>query len=237
MGRRARGLRTGSPIASTLLKHWAAQYQSRGDELRRGLVFADGLGRSIDAETVLLGVAEGTGVVSWDPPPSGSYFNSRMSAGTGRIVHIVQQSAFFTTRHADAAAQLCLLAAAAGTCLGIALLWLFVHGALPMTSAAVANTASALLAFGVGGEFLAVALSFCRLRDAAREIVRACGALLRTSPIDASHLSSVTGAYESAIGQAPPIPGFLYRLQRPRLEEAWRRVELEPSCAPSSAER
>ncbi|HEX4334358.1 MAG TPA: hypothetical protein VH062_00515 [Polyangiaceae bacterium] len=210
------------PIASTLLKHWATRYQARGDDLRRSLVLADGLGRTVDAEPILIGAAEGTEVASWDPAPIGSYFNSPMPAGPGRVVHIVQQSAFFSTRHAAAAALLCFLFAGTSTSLGVALLWLFVHAALAMTSATVASAASALLAFGVGGEFLAVGLSFWRLQDAARATVRACGSLLRTSTIDQSQLLAVTGGYDSAIGQAPPVPGFLYRIQRRRLEKAWR---------------
>jgi hypothetical protein len=211
------------PALSAVLKHSAAAHHSRGEELRRLLVFVDGWGRQTDRETILVAVAHGTSMGSWDPPPSGSYYDSIKARGPARVVHIVQQSAFFTTSHATCAAMLCVAATVVAGTIGFGLLWVVANGLFdPEYAPKAVHAASALLAFAVSSEFLNLWSCFQRLARAAQDTLSKCESLSRTSTLDASDIALLTGSYDAAIGQSPPIPGLIYRAQRQRLDTAWK---------------
>jgi hypothetical protein len=214
------------PVVTAVARAHGTMRHSRGEELRRALVRSDGWGKQVDSHALLLCVADGSRVASWDSPPIGSYFSSPYRPGPRRAAHIVEQSAFFTVRHAATLTVICGTVVVAGFGMGVALLWLLAHGLFAVDlKPAIAQAAGALLAFSASSEFLGVGIAFARLRSTARRTLEECSTLARQARPDKEQVAFVIGSYDVGLAQSPPIPGILYRVERRRLEEAWQEHE------------
>jgi hypothetical protein len=207
------------PMLTTVARSRASAYQERGEQIRKAFLLADGWGRKVDLGLVLVRFAHATSLPSWDTPPIGAYFNSKKPPGPQRVIHILQQSAFFTARHAGTAFWLATLAALATGTVGGGLIWVAAQGVTPFAHAT--DVGAALLAFAAGGEFLSIGLAYHRLSTVAGCTVSSCEALARNESPEPADLALALSAYDCAVAQAPPIPSLLYFIERDRLERAW----------------
>jgi hypothetical protein len=217
-----------APLVCALLRKFAGDHYGRAEERRRALVRVDGWGQSLDPAESLLLSSETTGTPSWDPSPIASYYSSPRAAGDARVAHIVEQAAFFTARHARAAAAVCWLVVLAGVGIAVTVMWFATRtGGLDARNAG--DAAAALLAFAAAGDFIVLALSYSELAATARATVGACGRLLRSTPVKSPELAAVVGTYDAVLAKSPPIPGVIYRLHRQRLEAEWHEFEVQPA--------
>jgi hypothetical protein len=211
------------PVLTALARSRAGAYQGRGEEVRKALLLADGWGHKVDLGLVLVRIAQSSLLPGWDTPPLGSYFNSTRPPGPRRVLHILQQSAFFTARHASTAFWLCAVAASVVGGGGMFMIWAAAQGETPFAHAT--DVGAALLAFAVGGEVLSVGLAFRRLAAVASSTVISCEALARETDPTPADLTLALSAYDCAVAQAPPIPSSIYLVERARLERAWARYK------------
>jgi hypothetical protein len=207
------------PMFTAIVRSRASAYQERGEQIRKALLLADGWGRRVDLGLVLVRFAQATLLPGWDTPPIGTYFNSKKPPGPQRVIHILQQSAFFTARHAGTAFWLATLVALATGSVGGGMIWVAAQGATPFAHAT--DVGAALLAFAAGGEFLSIGLAYHRLSTVAGCTVSCCETLARSENPEPADLALALSAYDCAVAQAPPIPSSLYLLERVRLERAW----------------
>jgi hypothetical protein len=185
-----------SPALTAWLRARAGTYHGRGEEVRRALLQRDGWGRKIDLSLVLVRVAMATKLPGWDSPPLGSYYNSTRPPGAKRVVQHLQQSAFFTTRHAETMCWVCGVVAVLVGFGGAAVIWISANGLQPFAHAT--DIGAALVAFAVGGDVLTVALSF-QLYNLTR---RANGDCVRCRSAYASRSWSETREYADSAEEA-----------------------------------
>jgi len=209
------------PLACAGLKKYAGDRYSKGEANRRLLLLIDGWDRTFSPSESLMLAADTTALPSWDPPPAGGYYTSPRVPGAARAAHLVEESAFYSVKHATTAATLCWAAVLSGAIVGVTLLWLAANGLFSPAAPQIAQAAGALLAFGATSELAQMALAYGELSAAARRTVEACGPLARQATPDPVEVAYVIGAYDCALAKCPPIPGIIYRHQRGALRSAW----------------
>lgn len=218
-----------APIIGFVLKQAAARYYSFGERVRRLLYLQDGLGRQPSPAEMLEVAESATSVPGLDPQPLDSEFTSELPKGTQRLAHIIQEASFYTRALARSASWFYGTLAVAGLAATVVGLLLLVQHSAPALGGAAdpakawVKAASMLLVFFATGTFSERAASFHSLSVSAKFVFDKCELLRKRSDVPESDVLLAMGTYDAALGKAQPLPGWIYRLRRGRLHEAWKK--------------
>lgn len=210
------------PTLSVVLKKYAGDRYSKGEEIRRLRASNDGWGMPLESHDHLLLAADATTIPSWDPAPIGTYYNSKKAPGSPRAAHNAQQSAFFTRYLARTAEKLCFAVVAVSVVIAIILVIFVLNGVGAVeTTKQMTQVAGSLLSFSVSSEFLQLALGYRELSATCQDTVKECGKLAKEKRPSAPSVYRALGDYDCALAKAPPIPGIIYKIRRKRLQNQW----------------
>lgn len=215
-----------TPVATTLLKRYAGQRFGHGERLRRALAEQDGLGVAIPLEELLGAAANSPLLASLDPDPIGGYYTSPLDPGPRRWASITAQASLFTTAHAGAARALCVAAAGGGLAVGVLLLLrlALADGIRPEDRMRFVQVVASVMMVGFTTEFMRLGFLFHDLRTAAQRAVESCCRLAERADATDAEVRRAVAAYDMALAKTGvPLPGWIYRLQRRRLDSVWKR--------------
>lgn len=217
-----------APIIGFVLKQAASRYYSFGERVRRLLYLQDGLGRQPSPADLLELAESATSVPSLDPQPLDSEFTSELPKGPQRLAHITQEASFYTRAVARSASWFYGTLAVAGLAVTVVGLLLLVQGAPALggvadPAKAWVKAASMLLVFFATGTFAERAASFHSLSGSAKSVFDKCELLRKAVGVPESDVLLAMGAYDAALAKAQPLPGWIYRIRRGRLHEAWKK--------------
>lgn len=231
-----------APFLNFALKDRSRFHYGFGERARRAQLLEDGLGRR-PSDLELLDLADNAAALpTLEPLPLESEFTSELPKGSRRLAHITQEAAYYSKSQATFAARMYFVFTVLGALGTVIFLWLLVQypvaqiGGASVTGQNWAKAAATLLIFFVTGSFAEKWRAFESLAKAAAATVERCDGL-RRSPSEPSELDVVlaVASYDSALGRAPALPTFIYRLKRKRLHEAWKTVSNVPLAASSAA--
>lgn len=218
-----------APIVNFALRERSRHHYGFGERARRAQRLEDGLGRPA-SRADLLDFADNQALLpSLDPSPLESEFTSTLDKGPQRLAHVTQEAAYYSRSEATFAARMYFALTLLGLLATFGALLLLVQrpsGELAGISGpgtAWAKAAATLLVFFATGTFAERWRAFESLAKAAGATFDRCEALTRSNPSELDVVLAITG-YDLALGRAPPLPSFIYRLKRPALHEAWKSV-------------
>lgn len=199
-----------------------ALYQT-AESLRRCRLLADGLGEEPHPADMARMRANASNRPSADPPPIGAYYTSTQTRGWLRVLHNVQESAFYTEKLAEVTAWWCVGGVVVVTLLALALLLVALNSEGPLAArSAVGNLVSGTLAAIIGGTLADLARAYFALAKSAEESFTTTRNLIDRKDLDLRDALRAVDAYNVALVGVPPIPGFVYRQQQARLDALWR---------------
>jgi len=208
----------------TFAVRWRAEalYQT-AEGLRRAQLISDGLGEAGDPAELARLRASASDRVSDEPPPIGPYYSSERAKGWQRVIHNVQESAFYTEALARRSALLCALAVVAILATAIVVLVC----AASMTSTAdvagvLGQVAIAAVAATTGGTLADLARAYFALSRGAAAACDRARALLNGGDLTIRYALEAADAYNAALVGVPPIPAFVYRSLQARLDVLWK---------------
>lgn len=200
-----------APVASVVLREWAAVSMDRGDKIRQLVLLADSLGKPIPAN-------EQAKVRRWVPGESLSpapyvhpYYSSPLPSGPARLADNIAESAFFTEHIAEQVAR--SLAWGGLIVVGLLLAIFYVAGTATAASHALASIArggAVAVAFLVSGDYAVLLWRFVRLKSAAQQAYQSAASLRESSDVQLDGVIPVAQDYDSARMQAPPLPRWLH---------------------------
>lgn len=199
-----------------------ALYQT-AEGLRRAKLLADGLGETTDPAELARIRASASQRASGDPAPLGAYYTSERGKGWHRVLHNVQESAFYTEAIARCTAWICAIAVAAGLVLAIVALFVAVN--LPddaMASRVMGNVVMGGVASIISGTLADLARAYFALSRAATECFDRSRPLLTLPQIPLRDALRTMDSYDAALANAPPLPGLVYRPMQKRLDTLWK---------------
>jgi hypothetical protein len=202
---------------------WRADtHHQTAEALRRTLLLADGLGeQSHPTELARLRVDAAAGVSS-DPVPIGRYYTSHRARGWTRVLHNVQESAFYTEALARKTAHLCTAVVACGLLFALLIFLVAVNIPEPAsTSRMIGNMVTAGVTSVIGSAFADLARAYFALARAASACLDRTRTLLDRSDLPERDVLSTVNTYDTALGNSPPIPGYMYRSMQARLDALW----------------
>ncbi|HYO76646.1 MAG TPA: hypothetical protein VE010_09295 [Thermoanaerobaculia bacterium] len=194
---------------------------SLAEEGRRRAVLADALATPPDALAIRnlqarFSVAARSLAPQLEDP---DYYASTSPPGRARLREHLQESAFWSRELYGAAAKVAYVGAAALFVLVVGALLLVVAAESPAISLLVARLGVLFLSFLVGSDIVTQGLAWT---DASRKSDAVHGRLHAETLKDDGAALAVFGDYCVATATTPPIPTFVYRLHKNRIEEAWR---------------
>ena len=215
---------------AVVLRFAADSYYERGERTRRLAFWQDSVGRVANTNELLLTLALKPRAKPAEPAPIGAYFGSSAERGVRRLLDNLHESAFYTHRVAVCARNAYSAVCVLGLLSAVILLRATVEEAIRHPGADgrglvfLGRLATEVIGFFAAGSFLELALSYHQLARSAERTFERCGLLRDQGSVDEAILSREVSDYDCALGKARPLPTWAYRLQRQRLEEAWRKV-------------
>lgn len=215
------------PLALSMLRSSADGHFRIAEALRRALRLAKGLGLSPTPSQRAELAASATARVGGEPTPLGDYYSSARSEGPDRLAHLVQEETFYSKDLAAISSSIAWV----GVVVMIAAAFTIMYGALHLAAtglldgqlhAHLANASLAVVGLGVSGTLIELARSYSGLADAAKVAYEQAKALADRRDARLVDLLPVIAAYDCTLAASPPIPTLIYRLNRARLDAAWR---------------
>lgn len=218
-----------APFLNFALKDRSRFHYGHGERARRAQLLDDGLGRR-PSDVEMLDLADNAALLpALDPTPLESEFTSGLPKGAPRLAHITQEAAYYSKSLATFAARMYFGLTLAGLFVTVIGLWFLVQypvlqvRALTVTGQSWAKAAATLLVFFVAGSFAEKWRSFDSLAKTAASTLDRCDALRKATPSELDVVLAIA-SYDAALGRAPAIPTFIYRLNRDRLHNAWKKL-------------
>lgn len=215
----------GIQIAVFILRILADQHYGNGEQIRRLVMMEDGLGvapTSLDIATIQERISH---LLNKEAPHTTPYYASELDKGDARLLETIEESGFFTSGLARRAWKFFAGVAVLGILISALVIALFFFVDHSTTVARVGATfVLASMTFWAAGDFALIAYRFFNLHRDVLEIIRHCNrALSANNPKDMhSEAISEFSGYNVALAQAAtPIPNWLYRRYRDRLNSAW----------------
>lgn len=209
---------------STFAVRWrAGALCQTAESLRRCRLLADGLGEEPHPADMAWMRVSASNRPSADPAPIGAYYTSTRGVGWSRVLHNIQESAFYTKKLAEVTAWWCVggTIMVALLCLVLLLVALNSNGSLAARSA-IGNLVSGTLAAIIGGTLADLARAYFTLSKYAEESFTCTSNLVYRKGLDLRDALRAVDAYNVALVGVPPIPGFVYRQWQVRLDELWK---------------
>lgn len=225
------------PLATGVLKTRQSAHFLLAERIRRLVTLRDGLGIQIAARDLTEIEADATSMPALElggRDPSVQYFNSPLAVGPGRLAHIIQESAFFTSRLASVTAGVYGAMVGVGVVGAITVTWfgiLAVGGSPVLPSVMkllgsgenVAKLAAGLAVFFCSGVLVTLRSEYATLGQSAQRVFEKADALRQEASPDPVEVVLLFSEYNAAVQRSPPIPGTVYAVMRGRLSVAWER--------------
>lgn len=232
------------PLAMFLLRRWAGERYRVAERIRRLELLHEGLGRAPSRMDLAMLSVDAPTMPIIERAPLLPYFTSDAPEGCQRLLHIVQQSAFFTRRIAALSARYCWIGVGLGVVVTVALLLMAIRDpgqaagpdAAGFDGELLSQVAATLLAFFSAGVFAEFASSFGTLGRVANDTVVLCAQHLEQPTDDPWSYYPLLSDYDSALASAPPLPALVYAVHRTRIENAWREFGAERDAAKEEPE-
>jgi|GEM_PF-2966876 len=228
------------PFSVFKLKQWADNAFRLGEKARRLELLAEGLGRVPRPDECAVLVADAPTAVILERAPILPNFSSELPVGPERLMHLLQQSAFFTRRLAGLSARYCGGLASVGIGGTVLVLYLAVQevsaGAplvFGLAGDQLARVTASLLVFFVTGVFAEFSSAFSALGHTANSVFERCQQLTKAAEGDPWRQYLVLADYDTALAAAPPIPSTVYAIHRGKIEKAWREHMTGPTVGRS----
>lgn len=225
-------------VASALLQIGVFVFKMVGEEkfdvaeqMRRLNTISDGFGTPLSS-IQLAKLLHRTGTASFPPSPaSSSYFESSSPPGPQRMLEILLESSFWTSCLAGAACKYFLWISLVG--LGVAITALVMLGLTASDQATTQVFTSAILpliAFWSASDILSMSLKFRKLNQETDKICDAVATALRSSKGNSDQFEALVllSDYNCAVVSSPPIPGWIYNIKKPLLNQLWRQRSTTP---------
>jgi hypothetical protein len=200
-----------------------ALYQT-AEGLRRVKLLADGLGETSDPAELARIRASASERASGDPAPIGAYYTSERGKGWHRVLHNVQESAFYTETIARRTAWICTIAVATGLVLAIVALFVAVNLTDDVVSRVMGNVVMGGVVSIISGTLADLARAYFALSRAATECFDRSRLLLSRAEVPLRDALRTMDSYDAALANAPPLPGLVYRSMQKRLDALWKEV-------------
>jgi len=217
------------PLFVFKLKQWGDSAFRLGEKARRLELLAEGLGRVPPPDECAVLEADAPTAPILERAPILPNFSSELPVGPERLIHLLQQSAFFTRRLAGLTARYCGALASLGVGGTVLVLYLAVQEAsagapvvFGLAGDQLARVAASLLVFFVTGVFAEFSSAYSALGHAANSVFERCQQLSKVAEGDPWRQYLVLADYDTALAAAPPIPSTVYALHRGKIERAWR---------------
>ena len=222
------------PVALSFFRQRADGHYRVAERRRRALRLNKGLGVVPSASQRAELAAASTAKRGDEPVPLGDYYSSERDLGPDRLAHLVQEETFYTRDLALRASALAL----AGVVVVMGAAILTMYGALHLVasdyvqgeaSGRLANACLAIVGLGVSGTLLDLRRSYAELADAASSAYEHVKVLADRGNCSLVELLPVLSSYDCALAASAPIPTIVYRINRARLDAAWRAAHLSQS--------
>jgi hypothetical protein len=212
-------------IAVFILRVLAGEHQGRAEKIRRMAMLQDGMDMK-PYPTSLARLREIIGDHDHNEPAFlQPYYGSDETQGPRRLLEITAECAFFTGGNARRMWKIIAVVSVAGLIIAmIAFSAAVLSGATEAVLESAAKIVLASMAFWAAGDFAALAVSFKRLTDTSEAVLSDCEHALTANTAKATLQSSLAlfCEYNCAVSQTPPIPGWVYRRFKDRMNQAWR---------------
>jgi len=195
-------------------------FADRGAMLRHVAMLQNGLGIQPDRIDVAQW-SETIGSATVIP----DYYESKASPGSRRLVEITAESAFFShviARRSAAIAAASMVIGSLAVIIGIVagVRSGFSQGAVELAT----EVGLTLLTFLVTGDLLLLFLRYLRTANNANRVLHECKHALQLILISSDAAHSVATEYQLVMASGPPMPALLYRSERIKLTEIYRKA-------------
>ncbi len=213
----------------TIAMRWrAANCYSTGECLRRALLQLDALGDDGRSAELAQLRAKAPPRNDSEPLPLGSYFTSSAPIGWQRAVQHIHESAFYTQRLAHSTGMLCAWTVVAVVALTALAVVAGLNGAMSAESVEsarrLANVGCTVVGVVAGGTFADLAHGYFSLARGAERSFELAGALRKDPRPKFRNVVELVSTYDAALAAACPLPTFIYKMRRNRLDALWKSV-------------
>ncbi len=216
------------PVLIFIFKEESLVHQEYAENIRRSLMLWDGMGTE-PSHLELAQVKIDLGIIdNSEPVFSGPYYDSKLAKGARRLADIITESVFFTKNLSGTVAKILLTIFLILFGLSIFCLYLLIFSDYAKESSVVmAKCIAVLMIYFLSGDIAYLWRRYSSLSNACRQIEKKSDELRRSELASTEAVMKIMDDYNCAVIQAPPLPGIIYQMNRNRLNEAWKSVELK----------
>lgn len=194
-----------------------------GEEIRIALTQLDGLGHSIPQLSWLI-IREKVGNFQNLPaaPTLGNYYDSKEPPGPGRLIEIIQESAFWTSTLTRKASLAYFILSVAGIALTFAVI---VYAATALNDIElirrVGIAVPTAFTFWATSDLFALALGYHKLHKSTGKISEQASALSALPSIDPTEALLLFSDYNRALACGPVIPRWIFSIKQLEIHSLW----------------
>jgi hypothetical protein len=219
---------TSAPVLAAFAKFWSSQLASRGDRCRRAALYKDSLGESLPSADRQLLALWPRHIPLEKATTSEPYYAASEPQGCVRLALNIAESAFHSR-------YLARIVAVSGFILSAGVLIATLLAAsttsyLPFDPRAFDSMQSGVSAIATVilvlllGEIALTSLSYWNLSSDCDEVFKAGSQLAAASDCTLPRVLRISEEYSIALAVNLPLPNFLYKLLRSRIEMAYKQV-------------
>jgi len=217
---------TCAPVLAAMARYRSAQLAGRGDMCRRAALYKDSLGESVPIADRQILALWPSGIPLEKVTTSEPYFAASEPQGCVRLARNIAESAFYSR-------QLSSVVGTAG---------LLICGALVVATLAAASSATyfpldprafetmqsgisaiaTVLLVLLLGEIFLMSLAYRGLASGCEQVFRAASQLAASSECTLPKVLRISEEYSIALAANLPLPNFLYKLLRTKIEDAFK---------------
>jgi len=149
------------------------------------------------------------------------YYESKLEFGPKRLVENIRESSFFTFMLSKAVSTLFSIITSVGFLFSIIGYVLIVNQTGSELISPVSRAFVLGLTFWVCGDFLSLAIKYNKTFRSAESIYGKASELLKHTELSENEALILFGEYNCVMISANPIPNWIFKLKRSRLNKAW----------------
>jgi hypothetical protein len=206
-------------------KYRSGKLFSLAEKIRRTNMLKEGLGRTPSSIEIAQLTAKLGRMDFKKSQHIGDYYSTKLEEGPKRLLEMTQESAFWSGRLADSSATFYLGASIFGLLVAAVSLFSLIIFKAELTSIEkAARIVLASILFWVVGDSATMWQKFNSLESSADQILQRVTTMLASQNSKDLLEDSLLAFsdYCAAVGQAPPIPEFIYDRKKELLDKAWK---------------
>lgn len=213
------------PLIVLILKEIGNYYYQKGEKIRRLFVLQQGLGIEPAEMDKLNLYAHATEMKASEPETLGEYYSSNHEKSFQRLLHNIQESAFWTGSQAKLTMRVHYTLAGIGILFSFILAFIWLRNIGQITTVDYSKLFATLLLFFIAQSELPIARSFQSLSKSATEVASEASVARKKSEILCVDVLKIISKYDSALAKALPLPGYSYKFLQKKLNKAWEIVQ------------